>query len=282
MNTADWKGDTAKGARYLANRNADFVRRQMSNKHKHSHHHDEGEDSRRRALESKKEKDAGGSFKPPVGRTTFRLLNTPGDKQRNSDPQFMEVQVHKDLGPNHKSARCGNEPGQGHDPHNCWGCRKMNKLMKAGRTKEAAKLNPGKNIIVQVAIEDKDLGEMVGPLVWESNSGKTSKALGYKLLNIFSNPKSTKWLDHEKGYNFILERKGTGVDTTWEIERDDEATAVPREIVKRLKPFVDSTLIYKYNPDYMKNTYYGIDPKGEEEMKENKKKKKKLEEDSSD
>ena len=162
------------------------------------HSHNDGEDTRRRALESKKDKETGGRFTPPEGKTDFRILHTPADNERDSPADFMEIQIHRNVGTNKKGARCGNEPAQGHNPKNCWLCRKMAKKKKEGKTKEAAKLLPGKNLVVQASIKDKDLDAMVGPLLWESNSG-SAKSLGFKLLNILSSEKSRKWLDHERG-----------------------------------------------------------------------------------
>ena len=110
---------------------------------------------------------------------------------------------------------------------------------------------------------------------WDKNIALEFAGLHY------SNPKSNKYLDHEKGYNFDISRKGTGTNTEYgDTERDDEPSHVSKQILKRLKPFADLS-ISQYNEEYQKNAYYGLEPdknKGEDnDMAAKKKARKKKE-----
>ena len=116
---------------------------------------------------------------------------------------------------------------------------------------------------------DEDTGGLRGPLLWPMASGKSAKALSFKVETIVSSKKD--YLDHKEGYNFTFERQGTGMlDTVYgKTERDDEPSAVPKGILAKLKPFAD--VILQYDPENQKQAYYG---KIEEEEAEEKPKRK--------
>src|ERR1700756_4682994 len=117
------------------------------------------EEARDRAKKSRKQVETGGRFRPGEGRHTIRILETPPDKKRNSPALLCEYYAHWNIGINKRYGRCGNEPGE--KRNNCWLCRKVEKLEKDGRTKEAAKMQRQERMMVQVAVLDKDLGEFV-------------------------------------------------------------------------------------------------------------------------
>ena len=235
----------------------------------HNHHHEESdvEEARQRAKQSRKQIDTGGRFRPPEGQSTIRVLETPADKERNSPALFWEYQVHRNFGPHKRFARCGNEPGE---TGKCWLCRKAAKLIKEGRTKEAAKLAPQLTLAVQVAVLDKDLDEWIGPLIWEMGSGKSADAMGYKIRGVVCSDRRN-YTDHKKGYDLDFSRKGTQLKTKWsDIDHADKPSKVDSGIVKKLKPFVD-TDIAAYNEQWQKDAYYGRDTQKGEEMAKKKK-----------
>ena len=256
-----------------------------------SHDDDEVASASKRARQAKSQQEMSGRFNFPVGRHTFRILKTPGDKERNSPPLYMEYFIHNRVGPNLRFVRCGNEPGE---RGNCWLCRKADKLAKEGKTKAAAKLRAQKKMVLQIAFLDKEAGELVGPLLWTVTVTKkpSEKTPSHKLYNFLGRSNVDKYLDHKRGRNLTLRRVGEGLDTTYPeaIEAEDEKSRVPKEILKELRPFADAD-IRPYDEDYVKSAYYGTeDTKGENMAGKKKDKKKKkhgdedleLEDDSSE
>src|SRR5580692_4448909 len=143
------------------------MRRSMS---KHHHSDSDMDEARKRAKSSRKQIETGGRFRPPENKSEIRILETPPDKERDSPALYLEYQVHRNIGPNKRFARCGNAPGE---KGKCWLCNKRAKQEKEGNTRQAAKLAPDLMLAVQVAVKDQDLEEMVGPLLWEMSSGKS-------------------------------------------------------------------------------------------------------------
>ena len=107
---------------------------------------------------------------------------------------------------------------------------------------------------VNIAVFEND--EFRGPLFWPVSEGG-KRSVSYILEGMILNPKTR--LDHETGYNYTINRTGMGwKDTNYElIGRDDERSEVPRQIVKMLKPFVDTVL--QYDEKQQKNAYYGVE-----------------------
>jgi hypothetical protein len=223
-------------------------------------HYDDDDvaEAKQRANKSRKQTDIGNFFRPQPGTTKLRLLRTPGDKERNSPPIFIEYQVHRNVGPNQRFARCGNQPGE---TGKCWLCRRAEKLERKNRTKEAARLNPQLSLAVQVAVKDKEAG-WIGPLLWEMGSGKTADAIGYKIRGVVGSERRD-YTDPKRGYNIYIKRRGTGLKTKWEdIDHDEESSKVPKGIQKRLKPFVDTDLSV-YDEEWQKDAYFGKDTQKE-------------------
>jgi hypothetical protein len=221
----------------------------------HNYDDDDMEDAKKRANQSRKKIEIGNRFRPPEGTTKLRVLFTPADKERSSPPIFTEYQVHRDIGPNKRFARCGNDPGE---TGKCWLCRRGEKLERKKRTKEAANLAPQLMIAVQIAVKDKDLGDWVGPLLWEMSSGKSADAMGYKIRGVVGSDRRN-YTDPKHGYNIYIKRTGTGLKTKWgDIDHDEKTSTVPKGIQKRLKPFVDTDLSV-YDEEWQKDAYYGKD-----------------------
>src|SRR6266478_5070240 len=132
-------------------------------KHHHSRH-DDIEEAQKRAAKAIQEKDSKGRFRFPQGRTTFRILPTPGDKERNSPPLYLTYLIHDKIGPKKRFCRCGLEPGEHVRRGECWIHDKAGKLIKQKRTKEAAVLSPREQLAVQIAVLDKEEDEWIGPL----------------------------------------------------------------------------------------------------------------------
>src|SRR6266403_911091 len=94
----------------------------------HRHHGDDSsefETARKNAERSRREKETKGRFTLPEGRTVFRILKTPSDKERNSPILYIEYKMHNNVGPNKRYLRCGND---GPETKNCWGDNKRAKL----------------------------------------------------------------------------------------------------------------------------------------------------------
>jgi hypothetical protein len=237
------------------------------------------EEARRRAKSSRKQIETGGRFTAPEGRHEIRVLETPADKERKSPALYLEYLVHYKVGPNKRTARCGNEPGQTKH-RRCWLCRKIAQLEQEGRTAKAAEMAPQQKLAVQVAVKDPDSGDMVGPLLWEMPVGKSADSIGYKIKGVISSDRRN-YTDHKRGYNIHFRRIGQMLKTKYEdFEADDHHSKVPSGIVKQLKPFVDAG-IYQYDEQWQKDAYYGRDEKGENTMAA-KKKGKKVKDDDSD
>src|SRR5579864_8478229 len=163
-----------------------------------AHHHDDDvADARKRAEQERRKQETSGRFNLPVGKTTFRVLKTPGDKERNSPPLYIQFLAHSNVGPRRRFLRCGNEPGE--RAKNCWLCKKADKLQRKGKTKQAAALRPQLKLAVQIAVLDKESGELIGPLLWTMSSGKKATGIGYKVYGIFTSKKAEKYLDHKRG-----------------------------------------------------------------------------------
>lgn len=233
---------------------------------------DEEDDYRTKAAVHRKEKLSKGLFKLPEGETIVRILKTPKDEERNSPSVWIEYYVHRNVGPKKLTTRCGKNVLDDSGP--CWLCKVVRLLKEKGKTKLAALLEKQKVYAVQMAVWDEDTGGLRGPLLWPMASGKSAKALSFKVETIVSSKKD--YLNHKEGYNFTFERQGTGMlDTVYgKTERDDEPSAVPKGILAKLKPFAD--VILQYDPENQKQAYYG---KIEEEEAEEKPKRKAADED---
>lgn len=217
---------------------------------------DEEDDFRQRALLNKKEKQEGGLFKLPEGPTTFRILKTPADKQRGTPSVWMEYYVHRNVGPKKVGPlRCGVEVDS--DEGSCWLCSAVEKLRDNGKALVASELERKKAFAIQVAVWSDEINDLRGPLLWVTSSGKTAKALSYKLITIVSAPATKRYVDHEDGYNFSIDRTGTGMtDTTYTApERAEDRTSVPNGIIAKLKPF--SEVLPSYDKEAQKRAYYG-------------------------
>jgi len=225
--------------------------------HRHHHEDEEMKEAQKRAAMTHRQQEMGGKFNYPEGRHVFRVLKTPSDSERNSPAIYQEYQMHHGIGPNKRSCRCGDEPGERHGKR-CWLGKKQRQQIKEGNTRRAALLEPKPTLAVNIAFRDDDSGEFMGPILWSSAIGKSAKSASYQLTGILGSPKAQKYLDHKHGYNFSLRRKGQLKNTVWgTLERDDDSSRVSSEILRRLKPFAD--VLPQYDEDYQKAAYYGRD-----------------------
>ena len=233
---------------------------------KKKHHVEEEEDFRERARRGTKEKAEKGRYKMVEDDNTFRILKTP--KGETSPMVFMYWKIHRHVGPNDGWGRCGlDADGEGY----CWlENKKIPELRKKGKMKAAAKLESEDQFSVQVAaIED---GEWRGPLLWTRPVGGP-KSMNYRLEQIIQSVKRDA-VDPKKGYNVTINRTGTGMNDTnyGPTMYDDEPTAVPKEIMARLKPF--DQVLPEYDEDRLKAAYYGRDVEEKEEEEEERPRKK--------
>src|ERR1044071_635347 len=102
---------------------------------------------------------------------TFKLAEGPicvrvCPKAEGSDsPPYIEVMMHREVGPNKRSVRCGKEVGS--KDGECWICDtlipKLRKSNKASSRELAKKLEPKEQFICQVAWLDQRSEKMRGP-----------------------------------------------------------------------------------------------------------------------
>lgn len=172
-------------------------------------------------------------FKLETGDTEFRIAPTPAGKK--SDPVWYERAIHRDVGPKKIAVTCGKRiDDDGELQGDCYICDKqIAKLEAMGREARAAALAPQTQLVIQLFRIDTETGKWEGPFIWTPSPG-----LGNKLIGLLSSRKRL-YADAKKGYNLTINRKGTGKNDTryGEIEPDTDPSAVPAEMLKKLKPF---------------------------------------------
>lgn len=221
------------------------------------------EDYRERARKRAAERSAGFWYKlvPGDDGNTFRILPTP--KSKKTPAVFMEYGVHREVGKDKKTLRCGKDPVTGEGK--CWLCdKKIPELEEAGKTSRASALVPQSVTIMQVA---KVTGEGKKARFDGPYGFNPSKKVGDLLIGKIIGSKKRDYVDPENGYNITISREGTGkLDTKYgPIEPDNDPTAVPETIIAKLKPFSEVKEIPAYNEEAMKAAYSGKDYKEPED-----------------
>lgn len=202
-------------------------------------------DKKELAKKKFKERTAAKRFKLPEGSTTFRVLP---NKKGLDKAEYIEYAMHSNVGARNAYLRCGkNIRGEGE----CWLCDALiPKLEKSGKSSHRAaaeKLKRKECFAVQIIYEAD--GQWVGPTLWEMSTG-----IANKLLNVMSR----RDVSHpQKGYNLSITRTGTTMTGTryGDIDRDDEKSEVPEELLEKLKTFGE--VLRKYDEKVMKAEYYG-------------------------
>lgn len=195
-------------------------------------------------------------FKLSEGETTFRILpNALGPEKK----EFYEYAMHSNIGPRKAYIRCGKNMKLEGD---CWLCDvqipKLEKSDKPSARKAAESYARKECFAIQIAqkIDDQN---WAGPFLWEMPNSLAMQILGML---------SKRDLAHTtKGYNLTASRTGTGfTDTRYgPIERDDDKSAAPENVLKRLQPF--KAVVKAYDEEGMKNAYFGHE-QGEEAAEE--------------
>src|ERR1700761_4318477 len=179
-----------------------------------------------------------------VGDNEFRIAKTP--KGKKSPSVWMEVAMHSDVGSEKKYLRCGKDPETAKG--NCYICDKViPRLLKRGKDSRASALQPQTKLIVQVwpVINGKPKGP--------AKIFEPSKKVGDNIMTLINNKKRDV-VDHVKGYNLTINRTGTQKnDTRYSaIEKDDDPSKVPSELVEKLVPFDRHPDLYPYDEKMMK------------------------------
>jgi hypothetical protein len=218
-------------------------------------------DKKAAARELLKERTSRKRFKLSEGATTFRVFpNAKGvDKS-----EYVDYGMHSEVGPKKAYMRCGKKKdGTG----SCFLCDTIiPKLEKSGKSirRQAAERMARRDVFaVQVAYKEEDSTKWLGPALWEMPQSLANGLLGILTRHDVSDPK--------KGYNLTVTRVGTGMrDTRYgSLERDEERSAAPADLLAKLKPF--SEVIRKYEEDQMKAAYYGHEQDEDEDEKEDEK-----------
>jgi len=198
---------------------------------------------------------------------TFRILRTPPPKSDPEAAPWEDYSIHRDVGPKKQMLRCGKDGVEPSLTGRCYGCDVyLPKLLKQGKGIRAAAMQRQAVIHMQVAkVEEKDDGTKVfiGPMQFTPSKGVAGKLLA----NVFGH-KKRDLIDPEKGYNITISRIGTGkFDTEYGmLEIDDEPSAVPAEIMKKLKPFDEVKEIPVYDEKKWKLAIGGgVEDEDEEE-----------------
>lgn len=220
-------------------------------------------DKKAAAKQLLKERTARKRFKLTEGTTTFRVLpNAKGvDKA-----EYVDYGMHSEVGPKKAYLRCGKKKdGSG----SCFLCDEIiPKYEKSGKSikRQAAERMTRRDVFaVQIAYKDEGSDKWLGPALWEMPQSVANGLLGILSRHDVADPK--------KGYNLTITRSGTGrTDTRYgSLERDDEKSPAPEDILKKLQSF--SEVIRKYDETQMRSAHYGHEqeedePEEEEEEKE--------------
>jgi hypothetical protein len=198
-------------------------------------------------------------YKLVPGQNSFRVLPTPASERTQA--QWIEYAVHRDVGPTKKTLRCGIDPITGKGK--CFLCSKQKALRAAGKEIRAARLEAQPQMVVQVAKVDED-GGMTGPFLFSP-----SKGVGNQILGSVIGAKKRDFLGLAKGYNINIKRTGTKLDTRYGVMiSDDEPSAVPASIAKKIKPFSEIKEIPLYEESLQKRVFLGEDESDEDEEDE--------------
>jgi hypothetical protein len=205
------------------------------------------------ARERVKEKKQGATYKLTEGLNCFRILP---NKKGLDKPPYLEIFIHRDVGPDKGWCRCGkNIDGTG----KCWICdSRIPSLMKSGspqKRQRAEALARREQFIVQVSAYDPETKKFSSPKpFWPSTGGRQS--LSVKILAKLASDRRS-YDDPVKGYNMNVTRTGTGFkDTRYEMELpDDEPTKVPSWVLEASKPLEE--LVEEYSEKRQKTLYYG-------------------------
>ena len=189
------------------------------------------------------------TFKFKEGENVIRLLP---HKKGTKFPPYKIYSVHPNVGPRKRWLPCGKKEGEGE----CWLCdKKIPALLEDGRSnlvKKAEEISATEQLVMQFAWLEGD--EWMGPKPWFGKLGK-GKAFANRLLSFVANPK-IQFDDPEEGRNVLVEKLGTGLDTTYaDLHSEDEASVVPEKILSKIKSFGE--IIGVYSEDKQKATYAG-------------------------
>ena len=200
----------------------------------------------------------GASFKITEGPNCFRLMP---DKRGTKYAPYVEILVHRNVGPDEWFGRCGHElDGSGE----CYLCDEKIPELESSKSPQkramADRIRPQEQMICQVSRVDPDTGAFSAPKPWWVSNAKSVKPL---LLAKIGDLKFS-YDDPKKGFNLNIERTGMGMkNTVYEPPvRDETPTEVPLEIIKQIKRWEE--ILPTYDAADMKAAFYG-QPKPEAE-----------------
>jgi hypothetical protein len=217
------------------------------------------ESAAERARRRAKTKGKKNRLKLHEGENILRILPTP---EGESTPElFMEYQIHYEVGKDKRSVRCGKDPESGKGK--CWLCDvQVPKLRKTKKTQRAEALTAKVVTVVQVATIEDD--KFTGPFLFEPSS-----RIAGKILNNIIGSRKRSYTDLKKGYNFTIERTGTGKETRYgDPFPDDEPSKVPTSVSEKMKPFDEWDELAPYSEKKAKAAYFGEDVEEDEEDEE--------------
>lgn len=176
-----------------------------------------------------------GFFTPKEGLNTIRIMPAVG----SMDAFFVQVGVHVLTEDGKKREYCPAEITDGQEP--CPICEAVNTLYKAG---DAASKAMAKQLRKQrtfwMNIIDRG-NESAGPLIFTPGV----KIFG-QLANLVNDPDYGDVVDPDNGFDLVIDRKGTGMDTEYDVRArrnpstlgDDESVESWMNSAKDLTPVV--------------------------------------------
>lgn len=211
-------------------------------------------DEARKAFEAKSQ---ASRYKPAEGENFIRILPGVDDKGKPSHdvPPYAAYCACRDVGPNNRFMTSGKLPaGHPDGPGECWLVDEMLPKLKASPKKSvraAAKaMEPIDMLIVQLMYKGPQ-GEWVGPVSWQPSFGGP-RSLGVQILKLLHGAE----VSHPtKGRVLALDRTGQGLQTRYTLVPEADATPIPKEILKKIKPLSDA--YPAYDEDEMQDAYFG-------------------------
>lgn len=219
-------------------------------------------DWRQEARSRVAEKKEGATFKVVAGDNYIRILP---NKKGPQFPPYAEFSVHDKVGPDQAQVACGKKLKGNDWVGKCWMCDTlMPQLMTStspNKQKLATIINRREKFMVQACKLEPQTRKFSSPKPWWVSTGsgipgKQSRSLATTIFSLITQGR-VSFDDPVKGHAFILPRTGMGqFDTVYgTIDRDDEPTPVPANVLNAMKNFEE--LLPVYSEEAQKKAFYG-------------------------
>ena len=191
----------------------------------------------------------------------FRILPTP--KSKLCAHNWYEYSVHREVGADKKTVRCGKDPVSGEGA--CYLCdTAIPRMRKKGQERRATLIDTKPVFLVQVAdvkVNDDDTCTFSGPFLFTPSKGVATQLLS----TVFGGKRD--YTHPTKGFNLTISRIGTGKNDTkyGMLTADPDPTGVPAALLKKLKPFSELQEIPIYSEKAQKAALQGVPDEPEDD-----------------